>query len=116
MIEPLDIEIVMASVSSTTLAPKTPITTPITPPITDNKNDSIKNCTLMSEAFAPIAIRMPISLVLSVTDTSIIFIIPIPPTNRDTDAIAPRRIDMVRAEDLIVSCISAKLRISKSSS
>ena len=68
----------------------------------------------MSETFAPIAIRIPISFVLSVTDTSIIFIIPIPPTNSDTDAIEPKSIAMVLADDFIVSCISAKFLISKS--
>jgi hypothetical protein len=43
----------------------------------------------MSLVFAPIAFLMPISLVLSVTDTSIIFITPIPPTKSDIAAIAP---------------------------
>ncbi len=92
-------------------APVTPIRTPINPPIIDNKNDSIKNCIRMSEAFAPIAIRIPISFVRSVTETSIMFIMPIPPTSNETEAIAPSRSDIVFAEDLIVSCISAKFLI-----
>ena len=33
---------------------------------------------------APIALRMPISRVRSVTDTNIMFITPIPPTNSET--------------------------------
>ena len=50
--------------------------------------NSIKNCVKISRLVAPIAFRMPISLILSVTDTNIIFIIPIPPTRRDTPPIA----------------------------
>ena len=84
------------------------------PPMIESKNDSIKNCILISLAFAPIAILIPISFVLSVTDTSIMFIIPIPPTKRDTEAIAPSNMDIVLAEDFIVSCISARFLISKS--
>ncbi len=41
-----------------------------------------------SEPRAPIAMRMPISRVRSVTDTSMMFMIPMPPTISDTDAIA----------------------------
>ena len=73
-------------------APAIPMNTPINPPIIDNKKDSIKNCILMSDGFAPIAIRIPISFVLSVTDTNIIFIMPIPPTSKDTDAIEANKI------------------------
>ncbi len=43
----------------------------------------------MSQVFAPIAMRMPISRVRSVTDTSMMFMIPIPPTSSETDAMAP---------------------------
>ena len=38
--------------------------------------------------------RMPISRVRSVTDTSIMFMMPMPPTSRDTDAIAPSITDI----------------------
>ena len=44
----------------------------------------------MSERRAPIALRMPISRVLSVTETSMMFITPIPPTSREIAATAPR--------------------------
>jgi len=37
---------------------------------------------------APTAMRMPISLVRSVTDTNRIFMIPIPPTSSEMDATA----------------------------
>ena len=39
---------------------------------------------------APTALRMPISLVRSVTETNMIFMMPIPPTSREMAAIAPR--------------------------
>ncbi len=38
---------------------------------------------------APIALRIPISRVRSVTVTSMMFMIPIPPTTREMPAIAP---------------------------
>ncbi len=43
---------------------------------------SVRNCTMMSRRRAPTALRMPISLVRSVTDTSMMFITPMPPTSR----------------------------------
>ena len=46
---------------------------------------------------APIALRMPISRVRSVTDTSMMFMMPMPPTSSEMPAIAPSRIVSVRA-------------------
>ncbi len=40
----------------------------------------------MSRPLAPIAMRMPISRVRSVTETSMMFMIPIPPTSSEIDA------------------------------
>lgn len=66
----------------------TPYEKPIA--ISDHKSvkmiDSTKNCSIIMRLVAPIAFLIPISLVLSVTETSIIFMIPIPHT---TSAIAP---------------------------
>ena len=59
---------------------------------------------------------MPISFVLSVTDTSIIFIMPIPPTSSDTPAIDPNKSDIVLTADCIVSIICVKFLTWKSSS
>ena len=42
----------------------------------------------MSNLRAPTDKRMPISRVLSVTDTSMMFMMPMPPTSSDTPAIA----------------------------
>ena len=48
--------------------------------------DSARNCNRIEPVRAPRAFLIPISLVRSVTDTSIIFITPIPPTIRDMAA------------------------------
>jgi hypothetical protein len=52
--------------------------------------DSIKNCCKIMLSRAPIALRTPISCVLSDTDTSIIFITPIPHTSNEITATAPK--------------------------
>jgi hypothetical protein len=54
------------------------------------------NCMRMSPALAPTAFRIPISRVRSVTDTSMMFMMPMPPTTSEMPAIAPRRIVSVR--------------------
>lgn len=65
---------------------------------------SIRNCCKTSLARAPTAMRMPISRVRSVTDTSIIFITPIPPTTSEITATSVRNSCKVRAryKDFIV--------------
>ncbi len=50
---------------------------------------SIKNCINTLPRVAPNALRIPISRVRSVTDTSIMFITPIPPTSKEIAAIPP---------------------------
>ena len=50
--------------------------------------DSIKNCVMMSPFRAQIAFLIQISLVLSVTETNIIFIIQIHHTSNEIDPIA----------------------------
>jgi len=64
---------------------------PMIPPKLDRTTASTKNCKRTSLSRAPIASRVPISRVLSVTETSMIFIMPIPPTTRLTAATAPSR-------------------------
>jgi len=44
---------------------------------------SIRNCRRMSRALAPTAMRNPISRVRSVTETSMMFMIPTPPTTSE---------------------------------
>ena len=69
--------------------PISPITTPTSAPITDSSTASDRNCTTMSARPAPIALRIPISRVRSVTVTSMMFMTPIPPTSRLIAATAP---------------------------
>lgn len=64
--------------NDTRAAPPYPRPMPNTPPISVIKDDSIKNCIRIWPLVAPSDFRIPISLVRSVTDTSIIFMTPIP--------------------------------------
>ena len=50
---------------------------------------------MMLRRLAPMALRMPISRVRSVTETSMIFIMPIPPTSREMAAMPPSSRDRV---------------------
>ena len=54
------------------------------PPISEISADSIRNCIRMSCGVAPTAFRMPISRVRSVTLTSMMFMMPMPPTMSDS--------------------------------
>ena len=59
--------------------------------------------------------RTPISRVRSVTETSMMFMIPIPPTTSETDATAASSSDITRDDSTRASKISEMLRIRKSS-
>ena len=73
----------------TIMVPITANPIPSNPPNEVKVIDSIRNCNSIFPLVAPIAFLSPISLVLSVTETSIIFMTPIPPTNREIPAILP---------------------------
>ena len=60
---------------------------PSAPPIKLSNADSVRNCNLISAFRAPNALRKPISCVRSETETSMIFMMPIPPTNSEIAAI-----------------------------
>lgn len=60
----------------------------ITQPIAVTTTDSIKNCVIISPFNAQIAFLIQISLVLSVTETSIIFITHIHHTSKEIEPIA----------------------------
>src|SRR5262249_13235496 len=72
-----------------------PTTTPATPPKVDRPTASSRNCQRICLRLAPIANRIPISRVLSVTDTDMIFSVPTPPVARETSATDASRIDRV---------------------
>ena len=70
----------------------------------------------MSRPRAPTAIRRPISRVRSVTETSMMFMMPTPPTTSEMSATI-RSSEVMSAEvEVIASSISLMLRSSKSSS
>ena len=67
----------------------TPTVTPSRPPTPESTTVSIRNCWVMSRRFAPRARRMPISRVRSVTVASMMFMMPMPPTRSEIEAIVP---------------------------
>ena len=60
-----------------------PASTPAMPPSVLRTIASIRNCACTMNGLAPTDLRMPISRVRSRTETSIMFMIPIPPTSRE---------------------------------
>ncbi len=61
------------------------------PPMRLSTTDSSRNWVRMSRRSAPTALRMPISRVRSVTETSMMFMMPMPPTSSEMPAMAPRK-------------------------
>ena len=70
----------------------------------------------MADWLAPIAMRMPISRVRSVTDTSITFITPMPPTTNDIAAMADNIVVKIENACSFDLRISACVRTPKSGS
>ena len=104
----------MPNDATNVLAP-TPTRTPISPPVTDISTDSMRNCSEMTGPVAPTAMRRPISLVRSVTETSMMFMMPIPATRSEKAAATTRMTVTVSIVLDIVSIISACERMVKSS-
>ncbi len=94
----------------------TPSSIPSIPPTNDRLTASARNWRRMSRVRAPTARRRPISLVRSVTETSMMFMMPMPPTSRLTEATLIRRPFMVWAICTRVWAISSTVRTEKSSS
>ena len=92
----------------------TPI--PTSPPKMQSRTDSVRNCERMRLPRAPTAIRSPISRVRSVTLTSIMFIIPTPPTTSESIATISSRVVISPLVAVIVLSISDISRMEKSSS
>src|SRR5947209_160343 len=59
-----------------------PTITPMMPPSPVSVTASVRNCQMISRLRAPMALRTPISRVRSVTDISMMFITPTPPTSK----------------------------------
>ena len=61
------------------------------PPTIESVIASSRNCSRTCRPLAPIAMRMPISRVRSVTETSMMFMMPMPPTSSEMAAAEPSR-------------------------
>ena len=59
-------------------------------PIAEMVAASMTNCCMIVRSLAPRALRMPISRVRSVTETSMMFMMPMPPTTREMAAMMAR--------------------------
>ena len=91
-------------------------TTPTIPPTIESVADSTRNWRRISTRRAPVAFRIPISRVRSVTETSMMFMTTMPPTRSDIDAMATVTAKKVR---LMLAHSSKKVsfvEIAKSSS
>ena len=82
----------------------------MTPPSADSTTASIRNCSSTSCSSAPMARRRPISRVRSVTLTSMMFMMPMPPTSRLTAATAP---SSVVSTSVVLDSVSASCWVSK---
>ena len=102
--------------ADTALLAPTPTRTPMRPPVTEMSTDSMRNWNEMTGPVAPTAMRRPISFVRSVTDTSMMFMMPMPATSSEKAAATTRMIVTVSIVEDIVSIISACERMVKSSS
>ena len=83
------LEVAKAEMLVASFASSAPTAIPSAPPSPLSTIASMRNWMRMSRRLAPMALRMPISRVRSVTVTSMMFMIPIPPTTRDMPAMAP---------------------------
>ena len=92
-----------------TLASTTPRIMPMTPPMAEVVPASMINWLRISRPLAPRDLRMPISRVRSVTDTSMMFIMPMPPTTREMAAMTTRMVMSTPSMESIMSIISAEV-------
>ena len=98
-----------SSTRVTTAAAAKPQTMPTRPPQQLSATASTRNCSSTSRRLAPTARRSPISRVRSLTETSITFMIPIPPTTSEIAAIAASSAVMVVPARCSVPLISSRL-------
>ena len=93
-----------------------PSSTPMAPPIRLSVTASMRNCARMSRPRAPTAMRRPISRVRSVTLTSMMFMMPMPPMIRLMPATAASSSVITRLASSCACRISDRLRTLKVSS
>ena len=90
---------------------------PMSPPISESVTASTRNCCQNILSAAPTAMRKPISRVRSVTETSMMFMMPMPPTSSETDAMAASEQPGQRLREARRDCRPSRprLRIERSS-
>ena len=88
-------------------AAPSPIRIPMTPPAKLRRMASMRNCAKMSMPRAPTDILKPISLVRSVTETYMMFMMPMPPTMREMQATTKSNTDIVSEVEVIICAISS---------
>ena len=91
-----------------------PSAAPSTPPARPSTVASTRNCRRIAAGGAPSALRSPISRVRSVTETSMMFITPMPPTSSDSAAMPVSRMVSVRLTDVAVASSDCWLVMVKS--
>ena len=82
---------------------------PSMPPSAGVVAASVTNRPRMTRSLAPSALRMPISRVRSVTDTIMMFMMPMPPTSSEMAAMAVRIVTTMFTMEVIISSISLML-------
>ena len=92
----------------------TPTTMPASPPAALITTASNRNWRMTSLPRAPTAMRRPISRVRSVTDSSVMFMMPMPPTSNDTAATAASSHVMVRLARSMVRASCSSVTFSSS--
>ncbi len=85
------------------------------PPHAERMADSVRNWIRTSLVRAPSALRMPISRVRSVTETSMIFMMPMPPTIREIAAIPPTAMERLAIMESICPIWPMAVSMRKSS-
>ena len=110
-IEKTEIEVVQFASNDRVKVMPQPKSIPMPPPRRLTTMASTRNWMRMSVRFAPRAFLRPISFVLSVTDTNIIFIIPIPPTSNEMAAMEAKSHPIVRLLSLKADWMSCMFRI-----
>ena len=88
-----------------------PTMMPITPPMRQMIMASTTNCTRMALLGAPRALRVPISRVRSVTETSMMFITPMPPTTSEMPAMTAMAMETVSSMLLIWETMVSMLMV-----
>src|ERR1039457_2884225 len=114
MIAPIEAAVGQCRTDEMTYELVRPSIIPIVPPSRQITTASVRNWRRMSPGSAPTAIRRPISRVRSVTETSMMFMMPTPPTTREIIATHKSSFVIISVVELIALVISVMSRTLKS--